>query len=54
MTFCNDTTSIALFLHVHDTLVKQLVQIFVHGDGLRNTEESPVTAVQEILLSQWK
>jgi hypothetical protein len=31
--------------------VKQLVQIFVHGAGLRNTEESLVTAVQEILLS---
>jgi hypothetical protein len=34
--------------------VKQLVQILVHGDGLRNTEGEPVTAVQEILLSQWK
>jgi hypothetical protein len=51
MTFCNDATSIAPFLHVHDNYVKQLVQILVHGNGLRNTEESLVTAVQEILLS---
>jgi hypothetical protein len=54
MTFCNDATSIAPFLHVRDIFVKQLVQILVHGDGLRNTEESLVTAVQETLLSRGK
>jgi hypothetical protein len=39
MTFCNDATSIALFLHVRDTFVKQLVQIFVHSDDLRRRGE---------------
>jgi hypothetical protein len=54
MTFCNDATSMARFCLFVVSSWNSSFRSLLHGDGLRNTEESLITAVQEIVLSRWK